>query len=294
MVFLLDYGRIETREGVVYDMNLLFVIDDAYVEQFKVVLFSIAQQMPRQDFQVFVMQKRLLEQDAAIKKYVEKLGMVYHPVVVGEEAFAHAPTTDRYPDTIYYRLLAHEFLPAAVDKILYLDADLICLNDFRELYDMEMGEQFYAAASHNEDGRLLDYVNKLRLKNFEMDSSYFNTGILLMNLKAIRLTVNRKDILDFIEKNRNRLILPDQDVLNGLYADRVMVIPDEIYNYDARYSLIYQAKSQGKWDLNWVIDHTVFLHFAGRDKPWKSNYRGRYSGLYKFIARLTRKFEETF
>ena len=273
-------------------MNLLFVIDDAYVEQFKVVLFSIAQQMPQQDFQVFVMQKRLLEQDAAIKQYVEKLEMVYHPVVVGEEAFAHAPTTDRYPDTIYYRLLAHEFLLAEVDKILYLDADLICLNDFRELYDMEMGEQLYAAASHNEDGLLLDYVNKLRLNNFEMDSSYFNTGILLMNLKAIRPYVKRKDILDFIEKNRNRLMLPDQDVLNGLYADRVMAIPDEIYNYDARYSLIYQAKSQGKWDLNWVIDHTVFLHFAGRDKPWKSNYRGRYSGLYKFIDRLTRKFEE--
>ena len=55
-------------------MNLLFVIDDAYVEQFKVVLFSIAQQMPQQDFQVFVMQKNLLEQDTAIKKYVEKLG----------------------------------------------------------------------------------------------------------------------------------------------------------------------------------------------------------------------------
>ena len=157
---------------------------------------------------------------------------------------------------------------------------------------MEMGEQLYAAASHNEDGLLLDYVNKLRLNNFEMDSSYFNTGILLMNLKAIRPYVKRKDILDFIEKNRNRLMLPDQDVLNGLYADRVMAIPDEIYNYDARYSLIYQAKSQGKWDLNWVIEHTVFLHFAGRDKPWKSNYRGRYSGLYKFIARLTRKFEE--
>lgn len=273
-------------------MNLLFVIDDAYVEQFKVVLFSIAQQMPQQDFQVYVMQKILLEKNAEIGHFVEKLGMVYHPIVVGEEAFAHAPTTDRYPDTIYYRLLAHEFLPAEVDKILYLDADLICLNDFRDLYEMEMGNQLYAAASHNEDGRLLDYVNKLRLNNFEMDSSYFNTGILLMNLEAIRHHVKRQAILDFIDKNRNWLILPDQDVLNGLYADKVIAIPDEIYNYDARYSLIYHAKSQGKWDLNWVIDHTVFLHFAGRDKPWKSNYRGRYSGLYKFIASLTRKFEE--
>ncbi len=77
-----------------------------------------------------------------------------------------------------------------------------------------MGQKLYAAASHYEDVRLLDYVNKLRLKNFEMDSSYFNTGILLMNLEAIRLQVRREDILDFIEKNRNWLILPDQDVLN--------------------------------------------------------------------------------
>lgn len=272
-------------------MNLLFVIDDAYVEQFKVVLYSIVQQMPNQAFQIYLMQKVLLKKDAEIRHFVEKLGMVYHPVVVGEDAFATAPTTDRYPDTIYYRLLAHEYLPATVDKILYLDADILCLNDFKNFYHMEMGQKLYAAASHNEDGRLLDYVNKLRLKNFEMDSSYFNTGILLMNLEAIRLQVKREDILDFIEKNRNWLILPDQDVLNGLYADQVISIPDEIYNYDARYSLIYQAKSQGKWNLDWVIDHTVFLHFAGRDKPWKTNYRGRYSGLYKFIAKLTCKFE---
>lgn len=49
---------------------------------------------------------------------------VYTPVVVGEEAFEDAPTTDRYPETIYYRLLAHEYLPKELDKILYVDADI--------------------------------------------------------------------------------------------------------------------------------------------------------------------------
>ncbi|MCC9732586.1 glycosyltransferase family 8 protein, partial [Streptococcus agalactiae] len=49
--------------------------------------------------------------------------------------------------------------------------------------------------------------------------------------------------------------------------------------------LIYQLKSRNEWDLEWVINHTVFLHFAGRDKPWKKDYRGRYSGLYKFMAK---------
>ena len=121
-------------------MNLLFVIDDAYVEQFKVVLYSIVQQMPNQAFQVYLMQKVLLKKDAEIRHFVEKLGMVYHPMVVGKDAFATAPTTDRYPDTIYYRLLAHEYLPATIDKILYLDADILCLNDFKKFYHMEMGQ----------------------------------------------------------------------------------------------------------------------------------------------------------
>lgn len=266
-------------------MNLLFTIDDGYVTQFQTMLYSLVRQMPDKDFQVYVLQKTLLEKDESLRVFAERLGVTYHPIVVGTETFADAPTTDRYPDTIYYRLLAHEFLPKNLEKILYLDADMLCLNDVTSLYEMDLGEKLYAAASHNADGKILDYVNKLRLQNFKMESSYFNTGTLLMNLEAIQQVVKREAILDYIDHNRNRLILPDQDVLNGLYADRIVPIPDEIYNYDARYSLLYQAKSLGKWDLDWVITHTVFLHFAGRDKPWKSDYTGRYAGLYKFMEK---------
>lgn len=266
-------------------MNLLFTIDDGYVTQFQTMLYSLVRQMPDEDFQVYVLQKTLLEKDEELRVFAERLGVTYHPIVVGTETFADAPTTDRYPDTIYYRLLAHEFLPEHLEKILYLDADMLCLNDVTFLYEMDLGDKLYAAASHNADGKILDYVNKLRLQNFEMESSYFNTGTLLMNLVAIRQVVRREAILEYIDRNRNRLILPDQDVLNGLYADKVVPIPDEIYNYDARYSLLYQAKSLGKWDLDWVIGHTVFLHFAGRDKPWKPDYTGRYAGLYKFMEK---------
>lgn len=266
-------------------INLLFVIDDGYVDQLQVTLYSIAEQMREVDFTVYLLQKSLLKRDSEIREFVTRLGMRYSPLVVGEEAFTGAPTTDRYPDTIYYRLLAHEFLPETVEKILYLDADILCLNSFQDFYEMEMGDKLYAAASHNEDGKVLEYVNRLHLKNFEMESSYFNTGTLLMNMKAIRRVVKRKVILDYIDRNRHRLILPDQDVLNGLYADLVIKVPDERYNYDARYSVIYQLKSKGKWDLDWVMENTVFLHFAGRDKPWKKDYKGRYAGLYKYLSK---------
>ncbi len=82
----------EIHQQMGKDMNLLFVIDDAYVEQLKVVLYSIVQQMPKQAFQVFLMQQVLLKKHSEIKRFVENLGMTYHPIVVGEDAFASAPT----------------------------------------------------------------------------------------------------------------------------------------------------------------------------------------------------------
>ncbi len=86
-----------------------------------------------------------------IEEFCEALGIIYEPVVIGEKAFEDAPSTDRYPETIYYRLLAHEYLPKDLDRILYLDADILCLNDICPLYEMELGASLYAAASHGSD-----------------------------------------------------------------------------------------------------------------------------------------------
>lgn len=274
-------------------MNLLFVIDDGYVDQLKVTLYSIRQQLPMRTIEVYLLQKVAIRRNAELTSFCETLGFKYHPIIVGDELFKQAPTTDRYPDTIYYRLLAGKFLPPTVTKILYLDADIICLNDFTNLYELDLGDNLYAAASHNEDDNFLDLVNKFRLQNFEMDSSYFNTGVLLMNLTLIRQVVKVADIMEYIDQNRTRLILPDQDVLNGLYADRVVALADEIYNYDARYSLIYQARSYNQYNLDWVMTNTVFLHFAGRDKPWKDSYTTRYAGLYKYLWRQVQKMDSS-
>lgn len=119
--------------------------------------------------------------------------------MIGEKSFEDAPTTNRYPETIYYRLLAHEYLPQDLDKILYVDADILCLNDMVALYEMDLEDKLYAAASHTSDGNISNLVNKLRLRNFEAES-YFNSGVLLMNLEAIRQSVFRKDILITLRK----------------------------------------------------------------------------------------------
>ena len=148
--------------------------------------------------------EKLLKRNVEIEEFCEALGIIYEPVVIGEKAFEDAPSTDRYPETIYYRLLAHEYLPKNLDRILYLDADILCLNDICPLYKLEMGNALYAAASHGSDDNMTDLVNKLRLQNFEAES-YYNSGVLLMNLTAIRQKVKRDAILDYIAQNRFKL-----------------------------------------------------------------------------------------
>lgn len=123
-------------------INLLFVIDDGYVEQLKVTLYSIRQALGEQAVSVYLMQKELLEKHQELEDFCQKLDFDYHSVLVGEEVFKDAPTTDRYPDTIYYRLLAQEFLPQDLGRILYLDADILCLNDFTDFYFMEWVQRF--------------------------------------------------------------------------------------------------------------------------------------------------------
>ena len=272
------------------EINLLFSIDDHYIEPFKTTLYSVYQNTPSALLHVFVLQKQLLKKHAEIKSFCEALGIVYDPVVIGERAFEDAPIADRYPETIYYRLLANEYLPKDLDKILYLDADILCLNDICPLYEIELGASLYAAASHGSDTNMTDLVNKLRLQNFEAES-YYNSGVLLMNLTAIRQKVKRDAILDYIAQNRFKLFLPDQDVLNALYGHLTLQIPDELYNYDVRYNVLYYARSKGEWDLDWVIKHTVFLHFCGRDKPWRKDYHGRYTALYKHVQHCCRKVD---
>lgn len=270
-------------------MNLLFAISDKVSQQLLTCLYSIVINSPTKSLDVYVLQQEKLADTEQIEKFCRRLQINYHPIIVDGKIFENAPVNDRYPETIYYRLLAHKYLPKEVSRILYLDVDMLVINDLKQLYQMPMESKLYAAASHAAlTNNMTEDFNRLRLGNYEAES-YFNSGVLLMNLDQIRQTVKATDIFNYIREKKLSLFLPDQDVLNALYGHEIIKIPDEVYNYDARMSAIYLLLGDGKWNLDWVIEHTVILHFCGRDKPWKSEYTGRYSGLYKHYAHRVKK-----
>ncbi|GAB5052547.1 glycosyltransferase family 8 protein [Pediococcus ethanolidurans] len=271
-------------------MNLLFAIDNHVVDQLLTTLYSIVINTPDQPLNVYVIQKNKLKKTGKIDAFCKKLEIKYHPIILKDVLLGDVPVTNRYPETIYYRLLAQDYLPNNLDRILYLDVDILVINDLTPIYQLNLSGSLYAAASHSAlTNNVTEPINKLRLGNYEAES-YYNSGVLLFNLTAIRKQVKKVDIINYIKRNKLSLFLPDQDVLNGLYGHQIKKIPDELYNFDARRSPFYYALSNGQWDLDWVIIHTVILHFCGRDKPWKKDYHNRYASLYKHYAYRAKKF----
>ena len=132
---------------------------------------------------------------------------------------------------MYYRLLASRLLPDTLDRVLYLDPDILVLNPLRPLWETDLEGNLFAAAAHTGKTELANSVNRMRLNS---GSDYYNSGVLLMDLAAARREIDPEEIFRYVAEHKKELLLPDQDLLNALYGRRILPLDDALWNYDAR------------------------------------------------------------
>ena len=173
-----------------------------------------------------------------------------------------------------------------MDRVLYLDPDILVLNPLRPLWETDLEGNLFAAAAHTGKTELANSVNRMRLNS---GSDYYNSGVLLMDLAAARREIDPEEIFRYVAEHKKELLLPDQDLLNALYGRRILPLDDALWNYDARNYNNYRLRSAGAHDLPWVMEHTAILHFCGKAKPWKPGYVYRFGVLYHHYAQLARR-----
>ncbi len=265
-------------------INILVTVDENYIERLKVMLTSLFISNKGEKFNIYLIHKNVGENKIEyLSKITDRLGYGLFTIKADEGLFKNAPVTDRYPQEMYYRLCAHMLLPDNMDKILYLDPDILVINPLRPLWETNIDDFIFAAASHTKKSNIAAGVNKIRLGT---ESEYFNSGVLLINLKRARDEINTDYIFNYTAEHKSELLLPDQDVLNALYGNMILGVDDIIWNYDARRYNFYLISSGGAADFDWVMKNTAVLHFCGRAKPWNKRYIYRFGGLYKHYERL--------
>lgn len=268
-------------------IDLLVSFDENYIHPFRVLVKSLAINHVGENFQIWLLHSGIApEKILDLENYCELQKIALIPIIVNRELFHDAPVTNRYPQEMYYRLLAPFILPESLKRVLYLDPDILVINSVRPLWELPLGEYSFAAASHSGVFEIINDVNRIRLGK---EHAYFNTGVLLMNLDEIRTQLTTEKIFDCFRQQSNNLLLPDQDVFNILLGDDTLQIDDKIWNYDTRYYSAYLLKSEGQFSLDEVLHQTVILHFCGKKKPWQKKHSGLFSALYKHYMNLVEK-----
>lgn len=261
-----------------FPYHILVTLDRNYLKVLSVMLYSLSQSDPEDVYTVYVVNNTLTEEDfASLSALLPRTELVN--VQVPEDLLQNAPVSDRYPTEMYYRLFAARYLPQQLERILYLDPDLVVLHSLRSLYQIDFDGKLFAAASHIES-RTFRELNRRRLHLSE-HAKYLNSGVMMMNLALLRKE-SPQTIINYIQSHKATLLLPDQDVLNALYADRTVPLDPLVYNLGEKYLRLknLHLPPAEKLTLDWVRSNTAIVHYYGRNKPWKEHYRGSLGIFY--------------
>ena len=260
-------------------MNILFAINHKFIDLLCICIRSIVKNGGADHYDVYLLHSDLKEE--ALRSIQTQAGekVTLHPIEVDEAIFEGFSESDRYPKQIYYRLAAPLLLPETLDRILYLDVDLVVINSLQELYDIDFEGNFYAASSHVKT--FLTKVNQVRL-GVEEDVPYINTGVMMMNLELLRRNLSMEQIRETARKKMHTFMLPDQDLLTVMHGDHIKLIETMCYNLSDRLLALHNANPQReKIDLDWVRQNGVIIHYCGKNKPWKDGYSGILDVFYK-------------
>lgn len=260
-------------------MNIVVTLNANYIKPLCFMLRSLLDAHPHRDITVYVIHTELTDEHFSFVR--EALGdprLCLRGVRVEEDFLPDLPVTFHFAKEMYYRIFAAKMLPANVSRALYLDPDMVILSSLEELYHMDMGDSFFAAA------RSINHISEALFKkrlHMDRESRYFNSGVLLMNIDLLRREQREQEVFDFMNSNQAKLVLPDQDILNALYANRTILLDPIRYNFDVRYYPALHALSLGKISVESIPESTCIVHYCGKHKPWHENYQGECGLFYR-------------
>ena len=247
-------------------MNVAASFNKKYVNYAIVMLTSFCESNPGHN-DIFIMHSELEKEDidklsAALQKY----GADIFPIDVSKEiSNLNLPVSEDWSPEIYYRLLLPDKLPGHVDRIFYLDVDVIVHGSLQDLYEEDFeGADLRACHDSNNTSTLDDFSDKTKemlLPLYGEEFPYFNSGVLLINIAQMRGKYTFQTYLDAMEKWDYKMDAPDQDILNYIHYDKVKYMNWEEYDLFAR-----MAYSAG-WRYEEVKEKNKIIHFAGA-KPW--------------------------
>jgi len=262
--------------------NIVFTADNNYMQHLGVTLISLLKNNANEEFKVFLFSSDITSEN---KSKIEQIAQPYRCSIeyisFDKKIFEHIDA-GRFSIATYYRLLMPKFLK--VDKLLYLDVDMVINGSISELYDTELGDSYVAAVEDAWSDK--SYLNNLGLSE---NSRYFNAGVLVVNLKKWREENLFDKFMRFVKETKIRLEAHDQDIFNIIFDGKWICLGLKYNQYEKNPDLdkdmlehFFTFK-----EIEDAQNTPVIIHFIGGRKPW--HYRNEHirKNLYWEYLMLT-------
>ncbi|MDC7279111.1 glycosyltransferase family 8 protein [Butyrivibrio fibrisolvens] len=161
-----------------------------------------------------------------------------------------------------------------VDKILYIDGDIIVNKSIKNLFDIDL-EGYYMAAVEDMGNLMFCYKGEpSHSDRIEMKGEkYYNSGLMLLNLKEMRKDSVGEKLLDYRINKINYFM--DQDAFNYCMHERILELS---YKFNFRAPLFYEANfdeintlffESRYTSYDELLNDMVILHLSANYKPWE-------------------------
>lgn len=178
----------------------------------------------------------------------------------------------------FYRLYLSSLFENENENLIYLDADIICVQDPKKslssaIQKMEINNYSVAFADELYRNQYEEPFIRLGM----VSNKYFNAGVMIVNLKKWNENAYSTKAINLVEALKEKAKFWDQDVLNALFDGNYLSLDT---------NLNYRTAGLNKRNN---IDKKIFLHFSGKSKPWDAGgifeefaqlYHGYYRRLY--------------
>ncbi|QQO09804.1 glycosyltransferase family 8 protein [Breznakiella homolactica] len=270
-------------------VDIVLCTDNNYIIPTGVLITSLLYTNPNINITFHVVSEELSNKskEDLNKCLIKKYSQVFY-YIVNKKTLEHCPIRvhDHITIATYFRIVFPTILPQSINKILYLDGDIICIDKILDLWNIDISDSAAGVVPdiYNDDIRI---NNRLKIP---INSGYFNAGVMLINLEYWRTHNIERKTLDFIAEYPDRCIAHDQDALNVILNGKTKYIHPR-YNVQFKYfgdkNLMFIHEKYHP-DIDEAVLNPCLLHFTGYEKPWHCECLYPLKNIWFYFLRKTK------
>lgn len=260
--------------------------NDAYSPYCGTMITSVFSNNREESIEVNVLTSDIGEEN---KKKFDELASEYNQVInvvyVNPDQFEGLPLksgNSNLTKEAYYRLLLPEILPET-KKVLYLDCDLIVRAHLRELWETNIEGCAFACVKDRKD--IIE--ERVKTLGYNQLDSYFNSGVVLMNLEFLRGFNFSEKAFAFISSKGHLMKYVDQCVINAVCHGYFRELPVKWNMIVPFFMKLPPIVEEQRNNLEQYISNPFIIHYTTEYKPWFKECKHPYKSEYWKYQKLS-------